>query len=163
MLLHWPVRTSSAASDIPKVRTGAPIKQKIDLLALADPTKDRIAVINGQNHSRGNNWKRASGALVFSSDGGSGKIASPVAIDSRNYEIEVDYERLSGNGRLHVDIPVNATNQGMTLIPIYLDAPGFQIVGMKSGGSWPADGKSNGRGGSSTWPGKQMVTSGTSL
>jgi hypothetical protein len=127
-----------------QANTGTPIKRTIDLLALADPTKDRIAVINGESHSRRNNWKRVNDALVYTSDGGSGKIASPVAIDSNNYEIEVAYERVSGNGRLHVDIPLIATAQGMTLIPIYLDAPEFQMVGMKSGGSWPVDGKSSG-------------------
>lgn len=134
------IRPDSKVTDLTPAVT-----QTIDLLALADPDKDRIAVINGASHSRGNRWNRVNRALVYTSDGGSGKIASPVAIDSRSYEMEVEYERLSGNGRLHVDIPYRATSQGTTLIPIYLDASGFQIICAKTGGKWPAGRKSGGR------------------
>ncbi|MEW6357346.1 MAG: ATPase, T2SS/T4P/T4SS family [Planctomycetota bacterium] len=116
-------------------------RQKIDLLALADPIKDRIACPKGQSVTKANQWERKGRALVYVSDGKAGKIAPPVAIRSDSYEIEIEYERQSGSGRLHVDMPL----RGEHIVPVYVDAPGFKIINMREGPVWPKDKAPRGR------------------
>ncbi len=116
-------------------------RQTLDLLALTDPVKDCITVTAGASHSRSNNWKRNDNAITYTSDGGSGKIMAPVVIKARSYEIEVGYERLSGSGRLHADLPID----GLKIVPVYLDAPGFGMINSR-GKKWPAEKGPRGRG-----------------
>ncbi len=116
-------------------------RQTLDLLALTDPVKDCITVTAGASHSRSNNWERHDKAITYISDGGSGKIMAPVVIKARSYEIEVGYERLSGSGRLHADLPID----GLKIVPVYLDAPGFGMINSR-GKKWPAEKGPRGRG-----------------
>jgi serine/threonine protein kinase len=126
--------TTPAATEQPR--------QTIDLLALTDPVKDRVWSVGGASPTKANRWARRDGALVYESDGYSGKLAPPVAINARSYELEVGYERLSGTGRLHVDFPF----EGKKIIPVYLDAPGFKVINMKAGQNWPSGKGQQGRG-----------------
>jgi hypothetical protein len=108
-------------------------RQAIDLLALADPVLDRV-----QPPTAGaNRWERQGDALVFLTDGKGGKLAPPVAIRARAYEIEVRFARLSGKGRLHVDLPLG--DDTPTIVPVYLDAPGLKAANNREGPVWPAD------------------------
>lgn len=106
----------------------------IDLLASTDPVKDRIKVEKGASHSKANAWERRGSALAYISDGGSGKLAPPVAINARSYEIEVDFERLSGPGRFHVDLPLDATR----IIPLNFDS-NYKMINCRAGDPWPAN------------------------
>ena len=110
-------------------------RQTVDLLAVTDPVKDRVTVKSGASHSKGNTWERRNRALAYISDGGSGKLAPPVAIRARSYEIEVEFERLSGQGRFHVDLPLD----GRRIIPVTLDDTHIKMVKGPGGGPWPAD------------------------
>ena len=109
-------------------------RQSLDLLALTDPVKDRIKVERGASHSKANAWERRGSALAYVSDGGSGKLAPPVAINARSYEIEVDFERLSGEGRFHVDLPLD----GNRIIPLNFDSKN-KMVNCRAGDPWPAN------------------------
>lgn len=133
----WPIQDARPRFTVAILAVSAQVAsgpcQTLDLLALADPVKDRVTVAVGASHSKANNWERRDGAITYTSDGGSGKLASPVAIHARSYEIEVGYERLSGPGRLHVDFPID----GPKIVPVYLDAPGFGTINMR-GTKWPA-------------------------
>jgi serine/threonine-protein kinase len=110
-------------------------RQVLDLLALTDPVKDRIKVERGASHSKANAWERRGTTLAYVSDGGSGKLAPPVAINARTYEIEVEFERLSGPGRFHVDLPIDATR----IIPMNLDNPNIKMINARVGDPWPAN------------------------
>jgi hypothetical protein len=109
-------------------------RQTIDLLTLTDPVKDRVQAVGGTVPSKANTWERRDGALVYVSDGSSGKLVPPVAINARSYEIEIQYERMSGPGCFHVDLPF----EGSQLVPIYLDARGFRTITSGVGRSWPS-------------------------
>jgi hypothetical protein len=113
-------------------------QQTLDLLALTDAEKDRITTVT----SGDNSWERQNGSLVYTTDGNAGKIAPPVTLDARHFEVEVRYERLSGDGRLHVDLPINDNR----ILPVYLDAPGFKIINMKAGDWWPDHAQPQGTG-----------------
>lgn len=81
--------------------------QTFDLVALTDPVKDRIPGVG--NYAGGSNlWVKADGALSFRADGKPGKIAAPVAMTARGYEIEVSFARASGDDRFHIDLPVRS-------------------------------------------------------
>ncbi|MBI5818586.1 MAG: DUF1080 domain-containing protein [Verrucomicrobia bacterium] len=124
--LDTPAPSASAAAQQPR--------QTIDLLAITDPVKDRIKVEKGASHSKANAWERRGTALAYISDGGSGKLAPPVAINARSYEIEVDFERLSGPGRFHVDLPLDATR----IIPMNFDSS-YKMINCRAGNPWPAN------------------------
>jgi serine/threonine-protein kinase len=110
-------------------------RQIVHLLGITDAVKDRVKVEKGVSHSKANAWERRGGALVYTSDGGSGKIAPPVAINARSYEIEVEFERLSGPGRIHVDLPLD----GNRIIPMNLDNPNIKMINTRLGNPWPAN------------------------
>lgn len=124
--LDTPVPSAPTAAQQPRLT--------IDLLASTDPIKDRIKVEKGASHSKANAWERRGSALAYISDGGSGKLAPPVAINARSYEIEVDFERLSGPGRFHVDLPLDATR----IIPLNFDSS-YKIINCRAGDPWPAN------------------------
>ncbi len=123
--LGTPATSAPAAAQQPR--------QTVDLLAITDPFKDRIKVEKGVSHSKANAWERRGSALAYISDGGSGKLAPPVAINARSYEIEVDFERLSGPGRFHVDLPLDATR----IIPLNFDSS-YKMINCRAGDPWPA-------------------------
>ncbi len=85
---------------------GSKARQSIDLLAIVDPVRDRIA--NPQMVGA-NVWERKGSALVYKSDGKAGKVAAPVAMLAKAYEIEVAFRRSTVGERFHVDIPVSPT------------------------------------------------------
>lgn len=78
--------------------------QTIDLLALTDPIKDRSPPFAGGS----NLWIKDGGSLSFREDGKPGKIAAPVALTARGYEIEVSFARASVSDRFHIDLPVRS-------------------------------------------------------
>ena len=108
-------------------------RQTLDLLALADPIKDRVTVSRGASHSKANRWERRGNNIVYLSDDGSGKLAPAVAINARSYAIVINFERLSGSGRFHVDLPLDATQ----IIPMTLDNPGIKMINTRAGEPWP--------------------------
>jgi hypothetical protein len=110
-------------------------RQTLDLLAITDPVKDRVTVTAGRSHSKANAWERRGTALAYPSDGGSGKLAPPVAIRARSYEIEVDFERLSGVARFHVDLPL----EGTRIVPMCFDSPALKMINTGAGEPWPRD------------------------
>ncbi len=102
-----PVKSTQASpvenpvKEVPKPAASAP-RQTIDLLALTDPVKDRVSRANtGEN-----NWERKSGSLRYTTDGKAGKIAAPVAIRAAKYAIVLEYRVLSGEGDIHIDLPL---------------------------------------------------------
>jgi formylglycine-generating enzyme required for sulfatase activity len=110
--------------------------QTLDLLAITDPVKDRVPVTLG-DLSKANAWERRGTSLVYLSDGRSGKIAPPVAIRAGAYQIEVEFERLSGGGRpgLHVDLPLDAPR----ILPMNFDNDKIKMINMQAGDPWPAN------------------------
>ncbi len=108
--------------------------QTIDLLALVDPVKDRV-MAGGDRSSKSNRWERCDGALVYVTDGRAGKIAPPVALRARSCEVEVEFERLSGDGQIHVDFPFEKT-LGL-ILSVVLDAPMIRMTYLTKGPPWP--------------------------
>lgn len=104
-------------------------KQTIDLLALTDPAKDRIPVPSmvGKNE-----WKREGTDLVFQSDGKSGKLAAPVAIMAKDYEIEFRAVQVKGKNRIHMDVPLG----GGRIVPITLNGQNSRVINDREGESW---------------------------
>jgi len=122
----------ASATSAAAVATQQP-RQTIDLLALTDPVKDRIKVERGASHSKANAWERRGSALAYMSDGGSGKLAPAVAINARSYEIEIEFERLSGEGRFHMDLPLDAKR----IVPIVFDNTKLKMINCRAGAPWP--------------------------
>jgi hypothetical protein len=83
--------------------------QTIDLLALADPAKDKM---KAEGMAGANLWNKTGGQLSFkSSDGKSGKISAPVSLNgARDYEVEVDLQQ-SPNALVTLDFPISAASQ----------------------------------------------------
>ena len=48
---------------------------------------------------------------------------------------------MAGAGRLHVDLPLAERR----IVPVYVDAPGFKMINMKTGATWPTDKGRHGR------------------
>jgi serine/threonine protein kinase len=105
--------------------------QTLDLLSLTDPVKDRVAASGLIDK---NQWKREGGALVFVPDGKSGKLAAPVALDCRDYEIEFKARKHSGNDRIHVDVPL----RNGRILPLIFNSPGRKVLNEKEGLDWGA-------------------------
>jgi serine/threonine protein kinase len=123
-----PTTQPSAASVLPPLPSRA-AKQTLDLLALTDPVLDRVPV---PERISKNEWTREGGELVYLPDGKSGKLAAPVVLDCRDYEIEFKAKKHSGNDRIHLDIPLGGTQ----IIPIILNSPEHKVLTNKHGGSW---------------------------
>ncbi|MCX6899099.1 MAG: SUMF1/EgtB/PvdO family nonheme iron enzyme [Verrucomicrobia bacterium] len=128
--------SAASAAAVPAApATARQLRQTLDLLALTDPVKDRVQAVGGTIPSKANVWERRDGALVYVSDGSSGKLVPPVAIHARSYEIEILYERLSGSGGFLVDLPI----EGSQLVSIYVDVPGFRTINSRIGRPWPSN------------------------
>jgi formylglycine-generating enzyme required for sulfatase activity len=84
--------------------TGETVKQSIDLLAIVDPLRDRVS---NPQMTGANDWERKGAAVVYKPDGKSGKLAAPVAMRAKGYEIEVSFRRTTVGERFHVDIPLS--------------------------------------------------------
>jgi len=123
-----PTAPPSTAPVLPPLPSRA-AKQTLDLLALTDPLLDRVPV---PERISKNEWKREGGELVYLPDGKSGKLAAPVVLDCRDYEIEFKAKKHSGNDRIHLDIPLGGTQ----IIPIILNSPEHKVLTNKHGGSW---------------------------
>ncbi|RBP46516.1 serine/threonine protein kinase [Roseimicrobium gellanilyticum] len=121
---------SEASADGPSILPTLPPLQRLDLLALTDPVRDRVSTPPGVDK---NEWARVGSALMYRSDGRSGKLVAPVSFECRDYEIEFRAERSSGNGRIHVDLPL-ATGR---ILPLILNDPTSRILNEKEGASWP--------------------------
>ncbi len=104
----------------------------IDLLALVDPVRDRIAP---GNLGKSNNWEKDGSLLRYVSDGKAGKIAPPAAFNASDYQLEIHYKRLGGNGQLHTDIPLPEEK----IVPIIMDKAGGKLVHDRALPEWPAD------------------------
>lgn len=107
-----------------------PALQTLDLLALTDPAGDRVSA---PGFTDKNEWYREGGSLIYRADGKSGKIAPPVALDCRDYELELRVERLSGTGRIHLDVPV----KGSRILPLILNDPNRRILNERDASQWP--------------------------
>ncbi|MCX6906910.1 MAG: SUMF1/EgtB/PvdO family nonheme iron enzyme, partial [Verrucomicrobia bacterium] len=124
------VRKETAAAQQPR--------QTIDLLALTDAVNDRIMP---RGFGKANIWERRGRSLIYVSDGKAGKVAPPVAISARSYEIEVEFERLSGTGHFHLDLPI----EDGRIVPIYIDKSGTKLISYREGPTWPTDRLNHGR------------------
>ncbi|MEZ0275261.1 MAG: protein kinase, partial [Roseimicrobium sp.] len=123
------VENGTDATSLPPLPV-RPVLQTLDLLALTDPVRDRTTVPGIMNK---NEWAREGALLVYKSDGKSGKVVAPVAFECRDYEIELRAERLGGNGRLHLELPV----AGARILPLLLNDPTRRILNEKDGVNWP--------------------------
>jgi len=122
-----PVETAVSAAQQPR--------QTLDLLALTDPLTDRQAVHFGNIRSLANQWERRGTALVFVADGGAGQIGTPVALNARCYEMEVEFERLAGEGPFVVNMPLDEAH----VIGMFFDnEKAHMIGGVRVGNLWPA-------------------------
>lgn len=119
---------------------GSRPSQTLDLLPLIDPAKDSARIVPNGPTKKGA-WERKDGRLIFKGDGGSGKVSPPVTLSTSNYEIEFDFARLSGAGRLHLALPLGDGRQ----LPVYLDAPGLKLINGQGTAMWPAKASSRGR------------------
>lgn len=118
-----PVTATAAAPLIPK--------QTIDLLALTDPVKDRLA---SGTMSKANHWEKSGGVLRYKSDGFAGNIVGPVAINSQHYEIEIIFTRQGGgSSQLNLGFPTMPGN----FVPFVFLAPGMKLVRDSAGPPWP--------------------------
>ena len=119
-------------------------RETIDVLATLDLSKDLVPV---GNLTGANNWTKAENKLTYHSDGRSGKIVAPIDLaDARDYEIQVDVRRLSGNSVFTLDFPTSAAlGSGLD---VYI---GGQIeLKLENGerhkiGEWPSDVKDAGQ------------------
>lgn len=119
---------SSAPSPLPQ----PVVKNSIDLLARTYAVRDRVTVPASMTR---NEWVREGTALVYKSDGKAGKLAAPVAFECRDYEIELVAEKLSGDGRIHLDVPVGKGR----ILPLVLHIAGKKVINEKAGRAWPAE------------------------
>lgn len=103
----------------------------IDLLALVDPVRDRIS---SPLLGKVNKWEKNGSRLRYVSDGKAGKVVPPAAFNASEYQLEVHYKRLSGNGQFHLDIPLPDER----VIPIILDKAGEKTVHHQGLPEWPA-------------------------
>ncbi len=119
---------------------GAKSGQSIDLLAIVDPVRDRIA--NPQMVGA-NVWERKGTGVVFRSDGKAGKLAAPVAMLASGYEIDVSFRRTAVGDRFHVDLPLSDTQT----IPVEIGAnrTGIVIGGKRVGECQPLASALSGR------------------
>ncbi len=111
-----PPGTTSALAGASPVPTPTAIQpaavpiQTLDLLALTDPIRDREVVRfagSGTIHSRANQWERRNTSLVYVTDGSAGQIGAPVDLRARSYEMEVEFERLSGEELFLLGMPIS--------------------------------------------------------
>ncbi len=104
----------------------------IDLLALADPVRDRVAPANmGKN----NLWEKSGAVLRYVSDAKAGLIMPPAVLNASEYILEIHFKRLGGNGQMHANIPI----PGKKHVPLILDKTGEKILSHKGLPAWPAD------------------------
>ncbi|MGV3660116.1 MAG: protein kinase domain-containing protein [Prosthecobacter sp.] len=119
-------KTPVVAQPLPPARSA---KQTIDLLAVTDPVKDQVPV---PGLVAKNEWKREGAALVYQSDGRGGKIAAPVAFDCPDYEMEMKAVKLSGNDRIHLDLPLKKGR----ILPLVFNSPNRKVVHERQGDTW---------------------------
>ncbi|CAN5914340.1 hypothetical protein BH11VER1_BH11VER1_25920 [soil metagenome] len=108
-------------------------KQTLDLLALTDPVQDRVPA---DNWTGKNEWVREGKVLVYKSDGKGGKIAAPIAFNCSDYEIEFRAERLSGEDRISIGVPVG---NGL-MLPLVFNDQGRKVIHEKEGKTWTSSG-----------------------
>ena len=106
--------------------------QTVDLLALVDPARDRVMP---SNMGKSNKWEKNGAVLAYVSDSKAGKIVPPVALNAREYQIEIHYKRLGGDGQFHIDIPLPDEK----IVPLILDRAGKKIVHERGLPEWPAN------------------------
>ena len=73
--------------------------------------------------------------LAYVSDSKAGKIVPPVALNASEYELEIHYKRLSGDGQFHIDVPL----PNEKIVPLILDRAGKKIVHERGLPEWPAN------------------------
>lgn len=106
--------------------------QTVDLLALVDPARDRVMP---GNLGKSNKWQKNGTVLAYVSDSKAGKIVPPVALNASEYELEIHYKRLSGDGQFHIDVPLPDEK----IVPLILDRAGKKIVHERGLPEWPAN------------------------
>jgi hypothetical protein len=106
--------------------------QTVDLLALVDPARDRVMP---GNLGKSNKWEKKGSVLSYVSDSKAGKIVPPVALHAREYEIEIHYKRLGGDGQFHIDVPLPEEK----IVPLVLDREGKKVVHERGLPTWPAN------------------------
>ncbi|HTU23360.1 MAG TPA: protein kinase, partial [Gemmataceae bacterium] len=110
--------------------------QVIDLIEVFQDA-DRIAV---KGLTEKNQWSKSAGKLTYTSDGHSGKILVPVSLnDVRDYEIDAQVRRLSGNSVFTFDLLTTPTRQ--TGLDIYIRGRiELKLEGGRRSqiGAWPA-------------------------
>lgn len=120
--------------------SGGNVRQSIDLLAIVDPVRDRIA--NPQVVGA-NVWEKKGTGVVFKPDGKAGKLAAPVAMLASSYEIDVGFRRTVVGDRFHVDVPLSDTQT----IPVEIGSnrTGIVIGGKRVGQCEPLAAALSGR------------------
>jgi serine/threonine protein kinase len=106
--------------------------QTVDLLALVDPARDRVMP---GNLGKSNKWQKNGTVIAYVSDSKAGKIVPPVALNASEYELEIHYKRLSGDGQFHIDVPLPDEK----IVPLILDRAGKKIVHERGLPEWPAN------------------------
>jgi serine/threonine protein kinase/phage FluMu protein Com len=109
--------------------------QVLDLIELFQDT-DRISV---KGFTEKNQWTKAAGKLIYTSDGHSGKVMIPVSLNNvRDYEIDAQVRRLSGNNVFTFDLLTSPMRQtGLDIV-----IGGRIELGLEGGrrgqiGAWP--------------------------
>ncbi len=121
-----------------KPATAQANKQPVQILDLIDlfQDSDRIAV---KGFTEKNQWTKAAGKLTYTSDGHSGKVMVPVSLNNvRDYEIDAQVRRLSGNSVFTFDLLTSPARQ--TGLDIFIG--GRIELGLEDGrrsqiGAWP--------------------------
>jgi hypothetical protein len=107
-----------------------PVLQTLDLLAASDPVRDRVSK---QSAVAKQDWRREGTAIVFRGDGHPGELMTPISLQCRDYEFELRAERLSGNGRIHLVLPLSKGR----VLPLILNDPSRPVLNEKQGPGWP--------------------------
>lgn len=113
-------------------------KQPVQVLDLIDlfQDSDRVSV---KGFTEKNQWTKAAGKLTYTSDGHSGKVMIPVSLNNvRDYEIDAQVRRLSGNNVFTFDLLTSPARQ--TGLDIFIG--GRIELGLEDGrrsqiGAWP--------------------------
>ncbi len=121
-----------------KPATAQANKQPVQILDLIDlfQDSDRVSV---KGFTEKNQWTKAAGKLTYTSDGHSGKVMMPVSLNNvRDYEIDAQVRRLSGNSVFTFDLLTSPARQ--TGLDIFIG--GRIELGLEDGrrsqiGAWP--------------------------
>lgn len=128
-----------AAASSPAATDPVAPRQTLDLLALADPKRDRL---KADGTAGTDAWTKSGGLLAFAPTGGRpGKISAPVAVEGlHDYEIEVIQPRNQASPVV-LDCPITPDSQAtISVVPgVGIELRADETRRPRKFGTWPMD------------------------